>query len=134
MFLWAICRSLYHIWKKTHSRRLILNKGFLNYNPYFSPIWIILVVANFGGPFTFNLLGEILLILNLRQVTLPILRIICLLSLFSAAYRLILYCTTQQGQIRVRRNLVCNFFSRETILIFFHLPPLLFLCLSPSLI
>ena len=122
------------IYEKSHSRRLMLNKGFLNHRPYFSPLWIVLIVANFGGPFTYNLLGEILLILNIGQISFSLLIVVCLLSFFSAAYRLILYCTTQQGQLRTRRNLICRILSRELLLIFFHIPFLLFLCFLPRLL
>ena len=56
-------------------------------------------MANFGGPFTYNLLGEVILILNLSFMSINRLSVILALSFFSAAYSLILYRSTNQGQI-----------------------------------
>jgi len=86
------------IYERSHSRRYFINRGNLVFSPLFSLLWLILVVANFGGPFTYNLLGEILLIINLGSICYFLLLRVCLLSFFSAAYRLVLYSSTQQGQ------------------------------------
>ena len=56
------------IYERSHSRRIILNKAKLNLFPIISRFWFLLCIANFGGPFTYNLLGEILLIINLNSV------------------------------------------------------------------
>lgn len=122
------------IYERTHSRSFILNKGYLNFNPRFSPIWFILIVANFGGPFTYNLLGEILLIINLAQANKILIISICLLSFFSAAYRLILYCATQQGQLNNNSIILQKLSIREEIILISHLWPLLLLAISPTLI
>jgi len=103
------------MYERSHSRRYFFNAGNLNIMPSLTYFWFILIVANFGGPFRYNLLGEILLIINLAQMSKLGLRIICFLSFFSAAYRLILYLRTQQGLslsiTRHYRNLV----SRELL-------------------
>lgn len=119
------------IYERTHSRSLILNKGSLNLMPSLSISWFLLIVANFGGPFTFNLLGEILLIINLTQVTEIFLMSVCLLSFFSAAYSLILYSRAHQG--RLSGGSIMSTFSnaREDLILFRHIWPLLFLCFSP---
>merc|ERR1719334_17578 len=77
--------------------------------------------ANFGGPFTYNLLGEILLILNMRYINLSLMVCICLLSLFSAGYSLILYRRTQQGQAGNICNLFSSFTTREYVLLVMHI-------------
>jgi len=56
------------IYERSHSRRIILNKAKLNLFPIISGFWFLLCIANFGGPFTYNLLGEILLIINLNSI------------------------------------------------------------------
>jgi len=108
------------IYERSHSRRFFLNSGFLVMSPIFRLLWLVLIVANFGGPFSYNLLGEILLIINLRTISTGLLIRVCLLSFFSAAYSLILYSTTQQGQI----NNVASFFrlynTREALIILSH--------------
>ena len=87
------------IYERRSSRRYYFNIGYLNIIPIFSSFWFILLVANFGGPFTYNLLGEIILILNLYLLSPLAILAILLLSFFSAAYSLILYRSTQQGQL-----------------------------------
>merc|ERR1739842_43062 len=87
------------IYERSHSRRFFFNSGLLNSRRIFRIIWFILIVANFGGPFTYNLLGEVILILNLSFISINRLLIVLALSFFSAAYSLILYSSTNQGQI-----------------------------------
>ena len=87
------------IYERRGSRRYYFNIGYLNIIPLFSSFWFILLVANFGGPFTYNLLGEIILILNLYLLSPLAILGILLLSFFSAAYSLMLYRSTQQGQL-----------------------------------
>lgn len=91
-------------------------------------------MANFGGPFTYNLLGEILLIVNLASLSLPIVLRAGVISFFSAAYRLILYSSTQQG-LRVNgRFSITAVTAREILIMFSHIWPLLLLLMSPMLI
>merc|ERR1711992_336742 len=95
------------IYERSHSRRIILNKAKLNLFPIISRFWFLLCIANFGGPFTYNLLGEILLIL--------------VISFFSATYRIILYSNLQQG---INNNLIyniSNFYLRELLILFSHI-------------
>ena len=53
------------IYERSHSRMIIINKSFLNFFPRIRIFWFLLCMANFGGPFRLNLLGEIILIINL---------------------------------------------------------------------
>ena len=98
-----------------------------------SSFWFLLCIANFGGPFTLNLLGEILLIINLSTVSFILLVIILFISFFSATYRIILYSNLHQG---INNNLIyniSNFFFRELLILFRHTWPLVFLLLSSNL-
>ena len=122
------------IYERTHSRIIIINKRNLNYFPRLSIFWFLLCIANFGGPFTYNLLGEISLIIRLRNLSYYLLLLIFIISFFSAAYRIILYANLQQG---INNNLVLNiqiFFTREIIILYSHLWPLLIFLLNPLLI
>ena len=122
------------IYERTHSRIIIINKRNLNYFPRLSIFWFLLCIANFGGPFTYNLLGEISLIIRLRNLSYYLLLLIFIISFFSAAYRIILYANLQQG---INNNLILNiqiFFTREIIILYSHLWPLLIFLLNPLLI
>ena len=129
--IFAIANLLY---ERAHSRSFTLNKGYLNYIPTASTIWFLLIVANFGGPFTYNLIGELFLILNLTQISPPLILSLVLLSFFSAAYSLILYSRTQQGS--PSKTLVLNWgvSFREILAIFSHVWPIIFLCATSHLL
>ena len=122
------------IYERSHSRIIIINKSNLNYFPIISIFWFLLCIANFGGPFTYNLLGEIILIINLRIFRFSILIFISFISFFSAAYRLVLYSNLQQG---LNNNLffnINNLSTRERITLFSHSWPLLLILFSSILI
>ena len=122
------------MYERTHSRIIMINKRNLNYFPRLSIFWFLLCMANFGGPFTYNLLGEIMLIVRLRNLSYYILLLVFLISFFSAAYRIILYANLQQG-INNNLNLNMSVLSvREIIILSCHLWPLLILLLNPLLI
>merc|ERR1712062_568005 len=109
------------IYERSHSRRIILNKAKLNLFPIISRFWFLLCIANFGGPFTYNLLGEILLIINLNSIRSILLMLILVISFFSATYRIILYSNLQQG---INNNLIyniSNFYLRELLILFSHI-------------
>jgi len=122
------------IYERTHSRIIIINKRNLNFFPSLSMFWFLLCMANFGGPFTYNLLGEIILIISLGSFNYYFLLFIFIISFFSAAYRIILYANLQQG---VNNNLILNintFNFREINVLYCHLWPLLIILLNSILI
>ena len=122
------------IYERSHSRRIILNKAKLNLFPIVSIFWFILCIANFGGPFTYNLLGEILLIINLNSIRTIVLLLILVISFFSATYRIVLYSNLQQG---INNNLIfniSNFFSRELLILSGHIWPLIILLISAIMV
>ena len=122
------------MYERSHSRRIICNKGKLNYIPRIRLLWFMLCIANFGGPFTYNLLGEILLIINLRSMNRYLLVRIILISFFSAAYSLILFSRTQQGTLINFSYSIRTIYIREIIVLFSHVWPLLMISLSCILI
>jgi len=117
------------IYERRHSRRFFFNSGLLNRRAIFRIVWFVLIVANFGGPFTYNLLGEILLILNLSSLAINSLSVVLFLSFFSAAYRLILYRSTNQGQIGNNNSVLTKVRFSEMIILISHRWRLLFLCI-----
>jgi NADH-ubiquinone oxidoreductase chain 4 len=85
------------IYERSHSRRALLNKGLLRSTPSLTLFWFSLVVLNFGGPFTANLLSEILLINTLSRISLSLLGGAAAICFFSLVYNLILYASLNQG-------------------------------------
>ena len=122
------------MYERSHSRIIMLNKRNLNLYANIAIFWFLLCIANFGGPFTYNLLGEISLIIRLRTINYFFIIFILFISFFSAAYRLILYSNLQQG---CNNNLLFNINKinfRENIILLSHSWLLLILLLSPILI
>jgi len=115
------------IYERSHSRRYFLNSGWLSISPAYSILWFMLMVSNFGGPFTLNLMGEIVLIINLITFNKMLLFSVVCLSLFSAGYSLILYSTTQQGQCNSIMITIFNYEVREYIIILAHVWPVFML-------
>ena len=126
------CANIFY--ERSHSRRIILNKGVLRFFPRISLIWFILCMANFGGPFTYNLLAEIVLIINLGGMLYILLLRIFFISFFSAAYSLILYARIQQGSPIRSYFILAGPKNRELVVLFRHIWPLLFICASPIII
>jgi len=122
------------IYERSHSRSIIINKAKLNLFPMISIFWFLLCIANFGGPFTYNLLGEILLIINLNSIRFILLIFIILISFFSAIYRIILYSNLQQGSTNNLIFNISNFFCRELLILLSHIWPLLLLLISSIII
>merc|ERR1719291_610899 len=108
------------IYERSHSRSFFFNHGLLNNRRIFRIFWFILIVANFGGPFTYNLLGEVVLILNLSFISTNRLIIVLALSFFSAAYSLILYSSTNQGRITSSNRPLTYFITSEIFVLFSH--------------
>ena len=77
-------------------------------------------MINFGGPFTLNLYGEIILITGAVAVSFIFLGPVFLLALFSAAYSLILYAATQQGTATALNYRLASINSREINLLTGH--------------
>jgi len=91
-------------------------------------------VGNFGGPFTFNLLGEILLISSSIGVRLIMGVMVAGLSFFSAAYRLVLYASTQQGAKLTASRPLSPLERREIVMLFSHVWPIVGLIVIPAIL
>ena len=85
------------LYERSHSRRMLVNKGYSRNGPSFTIFWFIIIIINFAGPFTLNLLGEIYLIIRVVSISNLIIIPVALLSFFSAAYSLLLFTPTQHG-------------------------------------
>jgi NADH-ubiquinone oxidoreductase chain 4 len=85
------------MYERSHSRRLVANKGVLRCIPFFSALWFVIAVLNFAGPFTLNLFREILMIQRLIKISLLVGVPMAALCFFSAAYNLNIYASSQQG-------------------------------------
>jgi len=94
----AIFSAANIFYERSHSRSLIINKGVISWAPLITTAWFLLIIFNFGGPFTLNLFSEIGLIYCIVEVSYFSSIFIAIISFFSAGYRLVLYSRVVQGQ------------------------------------
>ena len=87
------------IYERLRRRRLIINKGLLNFLPRLSLWWFLLSSRNIAAPPTLNLLGEIILFNRIISWRINSIIFLSFISFFGAAYTLFLYSYSQQGKI-----------------------------------
>lgn len=120
-------------YERVGSRRLIINKGLLNFIPSLSLWWFLLCSGNMAAPPTLNLLGEISLLNRIVSWSWYSIIFLSLLSFFGAAYSLFLYSYSQQGKIYSALYSFSINYNREFLILFLHWFPLNYLILKSDL-
>ncbi len=111
-------------------RRLLVNKGLLNFIPRMALWWFLLCSGNIAAPPTLNLLGEISLLNRIVRWSWVSILCLSLLSFFSAAYTLYLYSYSQHGKVFSGLYSFSLGFNREYLVLFLHWFPLNLLILK----
>ena len=112
------------VYERLGRRRLIINKGLINFMPRIALWWFLLRIGNIGAPPTLNLLGEINLIIRIvgwREITMIG---ICLLSFLRASYTLYIYSLRQHGLFFRSLYSCCSGKVREYLVLSLHWIPL----------
>jgi len=111
-------------YERTGSRRILINKGLINFIPRITFWWFLLRARNMACPPTLNLLGEIGLLNSI--ISWSWIRIIRLrlLSFFRAAYSLYLFSYSQHGRFRILIYFYSGGLIREYLLLILHWFPL----------
>lgn len=117
-------------YERVRRRRLIINKGLLNFIPRLSLWWFLLCSGNIAAPPTLNLLGEISLLNRIISWSWYSIIFISLLSFFGAAYSLFLFSFSQQGKIYSALFSFSINYNREFLILFLHWFPLNYLILK----
>ena len=118
------------IYLRSHSRLITLNKGILRWSPAFSLVWFLICLGNIGAPPTINLVREIFRIIGMVNFNAFTIIAIALTTFLAAAYTLILYSTTQQGEKAISFIGVRPLSYSDLLIIVSHLVWLLFLVVS----
>nr|BBU25627.1 NADH dehydrogenase subunit 4 [Telmatherina celebensis] len=121
-------------YERTHSRTMVLARGLQMILPLMATWWFISSLANLALPPLPNLMGELMIITSLFNWSYPTLVITGLGTLITAGYSLYMFLTTQRGPLPVHMLALDPTYSREHLLIFLHLMPLLLLITKPELI
>lgn len=117
-------------YERVSSRRILINRGLINFMPRITFWWFLLRARNIACPPTLNLLGEIRLlnrIIGWSWISIIGLR---LLSFFRAAYSLYLYAYSQHGKMSLLIYSYSGGSVREYLLLFLHWFPLNLLILK----
>ena len=120
-------------YERLRRRRLLVNKGLLNFIPRLALWWFLLCAGNIAAPPTLNLLGEISLLNSIVSWSWLTIIILSLLSFFRAAYSLYLYSFSQQGKIYSALYSFSINYTREYLILMLHWLPLNLLILKSDL-
>nr|AFQ62127.1 NADH dehydrogenase subunit 4 [Trinodes hirtus] len=116
-------------YERLFSRSLFLNKGLMNIMPSFSLWWFLFCSFNMAAPPSFNLLGEIMLINSIISWSCLGFIFLVFISFFGAVCSLYLYSYSQHGKYYSGVFSFSSGVSREYLLLFLHLFPLVLLFL-----
>ncbi len=95
----AIFLVAYVLYQANHSRSILLTKGVLGWRASLPLLWFLVLISNIATPPSFNLIAELLLILNLTINSGANIPLIIIIVLVGTAYSLILYRSTSQGSM-----------------------------------
>nr|YP_009059150.1 NADH dehydrogenase subunit 4 [Cervaphis quercus]AGQ46312.1 NADH dehydrogenase subunit 4 [Cervaphis quercus] len=106
------------------SRSIFLNKGLINIYSFLSLWWFLLCSSNMSFPPSFNLFGELMLLMSLMIWLDYFYMIYFLLMILMFLYSLYLYLYTQYGKIFNNLNYLIYIYLSEYLLLFLHWMPL----------
>nr|WNH18522.1 NADH dehydrogenase subunit 4 [Xanthichthys caeruleolineatus] len=121
-------------YERTHSRTLLLARGFQMALPLMAMWWFLASLANLALPPLPNLMGELMIITSLFNWSWWTIALTGAGTLITAGYSLYMFLMTQRGQLPAHILSIEPTHSREHLLIALHLVPLLLLILKPELV
>ena len=121
-------------YERLGSRRLLINKGILNFIPRVAMWWFLLCSSNIAAPPSLNLIGEIGLINSVLGWSQISIFLLILVSFFSAAYTLYLYSFSQHGKFNNGNYSFSFAVNREYLVLILHWLPVNLLFLKRELI
>lgn len=129
LFMLANCTYSY-----TQRRNLFLMKGFLTTAPRLTICWFIFLCLNLAAPPSLNFASELLLVSRLINFSFFLTFLLIITIVLSAAYSLLLFATTQHGQLSAFTLPHFVVLSSDLTALTLHFLPLIFLVLSPNLL
>nr|YP_009685968.1 NADH dehydrogenase subunit 4 [Nothobranchius foerschi]QDW10498.1 NADH dehydrogenase subunit 4 [Nothobranchius foerschi] len=121
-------------YERMHSRTMILTRSLQTIFPLMTTWWFMTSLANLALPPLPNLMGELMIISSLFNWSSWTIIFTGLGTLITASYSLHLFLTTQRGTPPNHMMLLNPTYTREHLLIFLHLAPLIMLIVKPNLI
>nr|YP_009144602.1 NADH dehydrogenase subunit 4 [Uta stansburiana]AKJ76846.1 NADH dehydrogenase subunit 4 [Uta stansburiana] len=121
-------------YERTHSRTLILARGFQMILPLMTTWWLMANLTNMALPPSINLMGELLIITSLFNWSNPTILLTGLGTLITAMYSLHMFLMTQRNKLPTNIFLSEPTHTREHLLMTLHIAPLILLIMKPALI
>nr|QPZ50283.1 NADH dehydrogenase subunit 4 [Trachypithecus phayrei] len=129
--LFCLANSNY---ERTHSRIMLLSRGLQILLPLMAFWWFAANLANLALPPTINLIGELLVVTTSFSWSHATIMFTGLNMLVTALYSLYMFTTTQWGMLTSHIMNMKPSFTRENMLMFMHISPILLLSLNPNII
>nr|QCT81605.1 NADH dehydrogenase subunit 4 [Urosaurus nigricaudus] len=121
-------------YERTHSRTLILARGFQLILPLMTTWWLLANLTNMALPPSINLMGELLIIISLFNWSTPTILLTGLGTLITAMYSLHMFLMTQRNKLTPHISTMHPTHTREHLLMTLHIAPLVLLIMKPALI
>lgn len=106
--------------KYSNSRSLLLNKGILNFSPFISMAWFLIVAVGIGIPPSLNFLGELIRVMSFVNENFLNLIASALIIFLAGAYSLLLYSCPRHGEKILTANKKANYLIPEKFLVLLH--------------
>nr|YP_009447622.1 NADH dehydrogenase subunit 4 [Macaca radiata]BBB02597.1 NADH dehydrogenase subunit 4 [Macaca radiata] len=121
-------------YERTHSRTMLLSRGLQILLPLTAFWWLTASLTNLALPPTINLLGELFVIATSFSWSHITVMLTGLNMLITALYSLHMFTTMQRGTLTHHMINMKPPFTRENMLMFMHLAPIILLSLNPNII
>nr|QTA72880.1 NADH dehydrogenase subunit 4 [Muscardinus avellanarius] len=121
-------------YERIHSRTLMLARGLQMILPLMATWWIMANLTNLALPPSINLIGELLIILASFSWSNFTMIFMGLNMIITALYSMYMLIITQRGKLSQHIKMMIPSFTRENILMAFHLLPIILLTVNPKII
>jgi NADH:ubiquinone oxidoreductase subunit 4 (subunit M) len=108
------------IYERSHSRRIILNKGLIYQRRRFIIFWFLLAICNIAAPPTLNFFSEVFTIIRIVNSAYLNIIPIFLIIIFTSGYSLIIFRSIRHGK-KFFNEFSRQFCLREFLRLFLHL-------------
>nr|QAB46266.1 NADH dehydrogenase subunit 4 [Sundasciurus lowii] len=121
-------------YERIHSRTMLLARGLQSTLPLMAMWWLLASLTNLALPPTINLIGELFIIMASFSWSNITIILTGANMLITALYSLYMLITTQRGKFTYHLSNINPSHTRENMLMFMHMFPLILLSLNPSII
>nr|YP_009106912.1 NADH dehydrogenase subunit 4 [Callosciurus erythraeus]AIT96647.1 NADH dehydrogenase subunit 4 [Callosciurus erythraeus] len=121
-------------YERTHSRTMLLARGLQSILPLMAMWWLLASLTNLALPPTINLIGELFIILATFSWSNMTIILTGTNMLITALYSLYMLISTQRGKFTYHLSNINPSLTRENMLMFMHIFPLILLSMNPSII